>query len=112
MNLNSSLFGSQSSTSQPSTPQPSTHTLNMNIHNVIAAWNKINYNYPPETRTAAIRKLFCEMSPENLGNYTVASASQNSVRSSYHAAKSFFSNTFKRRGGRKKNRGSRTRKMR
>jgi hypothetical protein len=94
-------------------PQPSTHVLSMNMYNVIAAWNKLNYNYTPETRTNAIKNILNEMAQQDLGNYTIAKATENTFMSGVGATRSFFGNTFKRRGGKRKNRrGRRTIKMR
>ncbi len=93
--------------------EPSNNILSMNMYNTIAGWNKLNYNYPVEARTAAIRNILNEMSQKDLGNYTVAKATENSFMTGVGATKSFFGNTFRRRGGKRKGRGAKkTRKMR
>jgi hypothetical protein len=58
----------------PTTAGPTTKLTRATIRAAIAAFNKVNANYPPEIRTASLKNLLNEMSQEDLGNYGVLGA--------------------------------------
>lgn len=101
---------------------PSTNTLNAGILNLIAGFNKTNYNYSPEMRNTAIQQEISKISSMgNLGNYTVSGALGNSLRQGVASANNLYANTKKsnswfsggktrKRGGKGKGRGRKGRK--
>jgi len=92
-------------TQNSSGAQPSTYLFRSNVLGLVAAFNKLNYNYPAESRALALQTQLNNISQTpNLGNYSLASAASSGMLNTFNSTNSFLSNAFGKRsvGGKTK----------